>query len=59
VSADTLNDPLVKKVNDQLGTLEQLVSFPAGKSPTVDDIRKVHDAVERLMEDIQHKPDGK
>jgi hypothetical protein len=59
VSSETLNDPLVKKVNDQLGTIEQLVSFPAGKSPTVEDIRKVHDAVERMMEDIQHKPDGK
>jgi hypothetical protein len=59
VSAETRNDPLVKKVSDQLGTIEQLVSFPPGKAPTVEDIRKVHDAVERVMEDIQHKPDAK
>lgn len=59
VSAETRNDPLVKRVSDQLGTIEQLVSFPAGKAPTVEDIRKVHDAVERVMEDIQQKPDAK
>jgi hypothetical protein len=59
VSAETRNDPLVKKVSDQLSAIEQLVSFPAGKAPTVEDIRKVHDAVERVMEDIQHKPDAK
>jgi hypothetical protein len=59
VSPETRDDPLVKKVSDQLGTIEQLVSFPAGKAPTVEDVRKVHDAVDRMMEDIQHKPEAK
>src|SRR5438128_8315513 len=34
VSAETQNDPLVKKVSDQLGGIEKLVSFPPGKPPT-------------------------
>jgi hypothetical protein len=52
-------DPLVKKVSDQLGVLEQLVAFPPGKAPTVDDVRKVHDAVGAVMADIQQKSDAK
>ncbi|HJT81363.1 MAG TPA: hypothetical protein VJ719_09215 [Chthoniobacterales bacterium] len=59
ISADTLNDPLVKKVSDQLGTIEQLVAFPPGKTPTIDDIRKVHQAVNHVMAEIQEKPDKK
>jgi hypothetical protein len=59
ISAETQSDPLVKKVSDELGTLEQLVSFPPGKPPTVDDVRKVHDAVGKVMEDIQQKVDAK
>jgi hypothetical protein len=58
ISAETRNDPLVKKVSDELGTIEQLVSFPPGKSPTVDDVRKVHEAVGRVMQQIQQKSDA-
>jgi len=59
ISPEMRSDPLVKKVNDQLGVLEQLVAFPAGKPPTVDDIRKVHDAVGKVMTDIQQKGEAK
>ena len=59
ISPETQNDPLVKKVSDQLGTIEQLVSFPSGKTPTIDDIRKVHEAVNHVMAAIQQKPDKK
>ena len=58
ISSETRNDPLVKKVNDQLPAIEQLVTFPADKPPTVDDIRKVHEAVEHVMAEIQQKPDA-
>jgi hypothetical protein len=56
VSPELRNDPLVKDVTEQLGTIEKLVSFPPGKAPTIDDVRKVHDAVGRIMEEIQRKP---
>ncbi|MEY2439194.1 MAG: hypothetical protein QOI34_579 [Verrucomicrobiota bacterium] len=59
VSAETHNDPLVKQVSDQLGAIEKLVTFPVGKAPTIEDVRAVHDAVGRVMEQIQHKPDTK
>ena len=59
ISAETRNDPLVKKVSDQLGVIEQLVTFPSGKPPTVDDVRKVHDAVGNVMTDIQQKSNTK
>src|SRR5216110_2876867 len=35
VSPETQNDPLVKKMSDQLGVIEKLVAFPPGKPPTV------------------------
>src|SRR2546425_8205527 len=57
VSPETHDDPLVKEVSDQLSGIEKLVSFPPGKAPSVDDVRKVNEAVGRLMEQIQHKPD--
>lgn len=59
ISAETRNDPLVKKVSDQLGAIEQLVAFPRGKNPTIEDIRKVHEAVNHVMAEIQQKPDAK
>src|SRR2546427_2447802 len=59
VSPELRNDPLVKNVNDQLTNLEKLVRFPAGKSPSPDDVRKVNSVVSDLMQQIQHKPDAK
>ena len=59
VSPELRNDPLVKNVNDQLTNLEKLVTFPAGKSPSPDDVRKVNSVVSDLMQQIQHKPDAK
>jgi hypothetical protein len=59
ISPETRNDPLVKKVTDQLGAIEKLVSFPVGKAPTVDDVRKVHEAVGHVMAEIQQKSDAK
>src|SRR5437763_12545093 len=48
-------EPLVKDVNEQLMDIEKLVSFPPGKSPSVDEVRKVNAAVGKVMEAIQNK----
>lgn len=55
VSPDLRSNPLVKSVNDQLTNLEKLVSFPPGKSPSVDDVKKVNSVVSDLMQEIQKK----
>ncbi len=55
VSPELRDDPLVKSVHDQLGTLEKLVSFPPGTAPSAEDVRKVHDVVTTLMQQIQRK----
>ena len=59
ISPETQSDPLVKKVSDQLTAIEKLVSFPPGKAPTIDDIRKVHEAVNHVMAEIQEKESSK
>lgn len=59
ISEELRNEPLVKDVNDQLTVLEKLVSFPSGKAPTMDDVRKINDAVSQLIEEIQNKPEPK
>jgi hypothetical protein len=59
ISADMREDPLVKEVSDQLVDIEKLVAFPSNKSPTQDDVRKVNEAVGHVMDQIQHKGEGK
>jgi hypothetical protein len=59
VSPELQNDPLVKNVNEQLSNLEKLVTFPTGKSPSPDDVRKVNNVVTNLIQQIQHKTDTK
>jgi hypothetical protein len=57
ISPELRNDPLVKSVNDQLSNLEKMVTFPPGKSPDLDDVKKVNGVVSDLMQQIQHKTD--
>ena len=52
-------EPLVKDVNEQLIGIEKLVSFPVGKAPSVDEVRKVNEAVGKVMEAIQNKTDAR
>jgi hypothetical protein len=59
ISPEMRSDPLVKEVSDQLVGIQQLVTFPPGKAPNVDEVRKVNEAVGRVMEEIQHKTDKK
>src|SRR5438477_6990316 len=55
VSAELRQEPLVKDVSEQLNGIEKAVSFPAGKTPAVDDVRKVNEAVTKLMTEIESK----
>jgi hypothetical protein len=59
VSADMRGDPLVKQVSDQLGSIEKLVSFPPGKAPSIDEVRKVSEAIAQVMGEIQKKEEAK
>ena len=55
MSPELRNEPLVKDVNDELGKIEKLVSFPEGKAPDVEQVRKVNQAVGKVMEEIENK----
>ena len=59
VSQELRNEPLVKSVNDQLTEIEKLVAFQAGKGPSLDEVKKLNQAVTKLMEEIQVKGDAK
>ncbi len=59
ISPELQSEPLVKDASLQLANIEKLVSFPPEKAPTVDDVRKLNEAVGKLMENIQNKTDAK
>ena len=59
VSPEMRNDPLVKDVRSGLPEVEKLVSFPAGKAPTADDVKKVNEAVSKIMAQIQAKQESR
>src|SRR5213083_3598586 len=55
VSPELRKEPLVKDVSEQLGEIEKLVSFPAGKAPNANEVRKVNEAVGKVMAEIESK----
>jgi len=55
ISPEVHDEPLVKEVSNQLVGIEKLVSFPPAKAPSVDDVRKVNEAVGKIMDEIQSK----
>jgi hypothetical protein len=55
ISPELRGEPLVKDVSEQLGEIEKLVSFPPGKAPTVDEVRKINQAVSKVMTEIESK----
>jgi hypothetical protein len=55
ISPELRGEPLVKDVSEELTGIEKLVSFPADKAPTVDEVRKVKEAVGKVMEKIENK----
>jgi hypothetical protein len=59
ISLDLRNEPLVKSVNEQLSAVEKLVGFQSTKGPSQDDVRKLNEAVTKMMEEIQTKGDAK
>ncbi|MGZ5020426.1 MAG: hypothetical protein ACXWAV_08350, partial [Chthoniobacterales bacterium] len=57
VSPELQKDPLVKSVSDQLSEIQKLVTFSG--TPTAEEIRKLNEAVTKLMSEIQNKRDAK
>jgi hypothetical protein len=55
ISPELRGEPLVKDVSEQLGEIEKLVSFPPAKAPTVDEVRKINQAVGKAMTEIESK----
>ena len=55
ISPELRGEPLVKGVNEQLPGIEKLVSFPPEKAPSPDEVRKVNEAVGKVMEEIENK----
>src|SRR5438067_1216642 len=59
ISMDLRSEPLVKSVNEQLTAVEKMVAFQPGKGPSLDEVKKLNEAVTKLMEEIQSKGDAK
>ncbi|MGZ5537222.1 MAG: hypothetical protein ACXWG0_01700 [Chthoniobacterales bacterium] len=57
VSPELQKDPLVKSVSDQLSEIQKLVTFSG--TPTAEEVRKLNEAVTKLMSEIQNKRDAK
>jgi hypothetical protein len=55
ISQDMRDEPLIKDVSGELPAIEKLVTFPVGKAPSADDVRKVNEAVGKVMSRIQAK----
>jgi hypothetical protein len=55
ISPELRQEPLVRDVREQLSGIEKLVSFPPGKAPSADEVRKVHEAVGKVMAEIENK----
>src|SRR5437660_4124135 len=59
ISPELRQEPLVKNVSEQLTGIEKLVSFPEGKAPSVEEARKLNEAVGKLMTEIESKESPK
>jgi hypothetical protein len=59
ISPDLRNEALVKSVSEQLSGIEKLVAFQPNKGPNVEEVRKLNDAVSKLMDEIQKKEEAK
>jgi len=55
ISPDLQNDPLVKGVNNQLGTIEQSVAKPFGQALSAPEVSQLNDRVNQVMKEIQKK----
>ena len=59
ISPELRQEPLVKDVSEQLMAIQKLVSFPEGKAPTEEDVKKLNEAVGKLMTKIESKESPK
>ena len=59
ISPELRQDPLVKDVSEQLTGIEKLVTFPEGQAPTAEDVKKLNEAVGKLMTKIESKESPK
>ena len=59
ISPELRQEPLVKDVSEQLTGIEKLVSFPEGKAPSLEDVKKLNEAVGKLMTKIESKESPK
>ena len=59
ISPELRQEPLVKDISEQLTGIEKLVSFPEGKAPTAEDVKKLNEAVGKLMTKIESKESPK
>jgi hypothetical protein len=59
ISPELRQEPLVKDVSEQLTGIEKLVTFPEGKAPSQEDVRKLNEAVDKLMTKIESKESPK
>ncbi|MDQ6911377.1 MAG: hypothetical protein M3128_00695 [Verrucomicrobiota bacterium] len=57
MSPELQKDALVKSVSDQLAEIEKLVTFSG--TPTAEEVKKLNEAVTKLMGEIQNKRDAK
>src|SRR5438552_9033873 len=55
ISPELRSEPLVKDVSAKLGKIEKLVSFPPGKTPDIEEVRKVNETVGKMMQEIENK----
>jgi hypothetical protein len=55
ISPELRNEPLVKDISNELSKIEKLVSFPSGKTPDIEAVRKINEAVGKMMEAIENK----
>ena len=55
ISPELRNEPLVKDVSNELSKIEKLVSFPSSKTPDIEEVRKINEAVGKMMEEIENK----
>jgi hypothetical protein len=55
ISPELRGEPLVKDVSQELNGIEKLVSFPPGKAPNIEEVRKLNEAVGKVMEKIESK----
>jgi hypothetical protein len=55
ISPELRDQPLVKDVSNELGKIETLVSFPPGKAPDIEEVRKLNATVGKVLEEIENK----